>query len=242
MSALTDLEIWREIPPEEKLEIMSRSQASGITASSLSVIVCATLAIALQHPWVFWSAIIFAPFTFQFTSNKSWRALRPSMVLQYLAVRSVSRRYAYSAAHSKDLALRCVFPATAWRDLSLEEADPEDEDKINKLKNSFGSTQNEQKVYPAWVALFTDAVTIITEGPGGAKLLFATGIGPKISISSVSESGGDYDSNKEVLLEYQTMNGPHYWRIRSKFPAALIVFEKQCKNLIIEKKALLEVS
>ena len=85
-------EAWRIIPPEEKLEIMAKSHATGVRSATALALLGGTLAISFQLPIVFWGALIASPIVFQFTSSKKWRSLRPVALLQYLAARSVTRR------------------------------------------------------------------------------------------------------------------------------------------------------
>lgn len=242
MDSIKDLDIWRQIPPEEKLEIMSQSHAKGIVTCIMTLIVCGTLAIAIQVPWVLWVSILLTPFTFQLRTNLSWRSLNPSMVLKYLAARSVCRRYAYSAAHSKELDLEVIFPAVIWKDptLELKENDADEADKGDKLieeaLKSFGKENISDKKIDVWVALFKDAVVFVKESPNGGQLMFASAINSRLKLHEKSDAeNSEYDPNKELIIEQKKTNRKYFWNIKSKFPASLIVFEKMLSAKIAER-------
>lgn len=244
MESIKELDIWRQIPPEEKLEVMARSQAKGIITCVMAIITCGTLAISVQSPWILWTSVLFTPFTFQFRSSLSWRSLNPAMVLRYLAARSVCRRYAYSAAHSKELELEVIFPAVIWKDPSLEleegngeSSSPDASDKlIESALKSFGKENISDKKIEVWVALFKDAVVFVKESPKGGQLMFASAINSRLRIHSRSDAeNSDYDPKKELIIEQRKTNRKHFWNLKSKFPASLIVFEKKLQAKIEER-------
>lgn len=220
MAALDGTEIWRSIPPEEKLELMSQAHAKGIFAAFIGIMLGGTLAVALHLSWLLWASLISAPFIFQFAAGKAWRGLRPRLVLEYLAARSAARRYAFSNK-GKDLSLSLMFRGTLTREF--------DEDKLQEaLEATFENTREAA----VWVALFGDSVVMMSEEPGGARLQFAQVLNDKISIDSRStDSGREYANDKEVLLTVKNRRDDEQrFKLTSKHPAALIVFEKKARQ------------
>lgn len=249
MKNVKDLDIWQQIPPEEKLEVLSRSHAKGVTTCITAVLICGTLAISVQAPWLLWGSLLFTPFTFQFRCNLSWRDLQPTMILRYLAARSVCRRYAYSAAHSKELSLEVIFPAVIWRDPSLEmqfeddgaeKTEVQGEQLVQEALKSFGKKNISHDKIEVWVALFKDAVVFVKETKNGGKLMFAGAINTRLKIHSINEEGNDYDPNKELIIEQRNTHRKTFWKIKSKFPASLIVFEKKLAAKLAERASLQE--
>ena len=48
---------WRQIPPEEKLDIVESAQANGLLAAVISCFIGGTMAVALQQVWFLWGAL-----------------------------------------------------------------------------------------------------------------------------------------------------------------------------------------
>jgi hypothetical protein len=225
INSINDHDIWRLIPPEEKLELMSRAQSKGLLAACAAVIVAATCAVGLRLPWLLWGVLIASPIVYQFTLSQAWRTLKPAMVLAYLAARSVARRYAFGAK-ANDLSCSLLFRGRLERVFNDDEPTQALEAAINNNRES-----------EVWIALFKDTIVIMSEQPGGAKLEFAHPLNDKLLIEAHSESGGDYASDKEIILAYQEQSSDSlrqpslkdYQRLRltSRHPAALVAFEKK---------------
>jgi len=214
--SLTD--VWRQIPPEEKLELMARAQAKGTSASLVLIVISGTLAVGLKIPWIFWFAFLGVPFVFQFSSAKAWRDVKPRSILEFLAARSAARRYAFSTS-CKDLTISMMFKGTLHAKYDSEQEQEELEARVsNTLENE------------VWVALFPDTVIMISERRGGAKLQFAHAIDDKLHINAVG-----YDTpgvqERAVELSYIGREGITFkFNLTSKYPAALLVFEKKVKG------------
>jgi hypothetical protein len=233
MQALDDSEAWRQVPPEVKLEIMSRAHSKGLMTSIGFIMIGCTCAVALKFVWFMWGALLLSPIIFQISANKAWRALRPATILRYLAAKSAARRYAYSAK-ARDLSLDLIFPATLQRI-------PDTNDVTATLE---AAIQNNQET-EVWVTLFKDTIVMMSEQIGGAKMEMAQKIDKYLDIDSVSESGKDYASDKEVLLTITTPSRhdiheliKNKYKLTSRYPAALVVFEKkvqQKRNEIVDE-------
>lgn len=215
--AIDGKELWRQVPPEEKLELLSKAHTSGVMAM-LGLIVCgATMAVGLRQEWFLWGPLIASPLIFQVAAGRKWRALRPRVMLEYLAARSAARRFAFTAK-SKDLSLKLMFRGYV--------SDVFEEDQVQEKLEAAISTTREAAV---WVALFGDAVVLISERTGGATAEFAQPLTERLGIEvrNPDSAKSDYTAGKEVILSYHSrLLGHRKVRVTSKYPAAMVVFEK----------------
>lgn len=214
-------EIWKTIPPEEKLELMARASSRGIVAAAVSVVLGMTLALALNIPWIMYGMLLFTPFTYQFAVSKCWRGLRPRILLEYLAARCAARRYAFSGK-TRDLIVRFIFKARLQEKFMPDQIEREIEATVNNTLET-----------AVWVALFEDTIVLLEEEPGGAALKLSVPISEKLSIES-SDNGG-YTSNKELRLSFSDRSQKSF-TLRSNYPGALVVFEKKTLQLVNELK------
>lgn len=227
MALFDDLEAWRQIPPEVKLELMARAHSKGLMVAVGTVLAASTCAVALKVVWLMWAALLFSPIIFQLSASTAWRGLKPSIILRYLAARSAARRYAYTAK-SQELNLELIFPAIIEPII--------DHDNPMSVLNASMSDMSTKEV---WITLFTDCLVVMSEDHGGAKLDIAHILDHKINISSVSADGKDYSNEKEltisILKEGLTNFGEedmtYNYKVTSKYPAALVVFEKKMIEL-----------
>ncbi len=222
------LDIWRKIPPEEKLLLMAKAQSKGLSASSILLGAVGSISLGLRVPWLFWSTFIAVPFVFQLASAKAWRSLKPRTMLEYLAARSAARRYAYSA-NSKDLTVSLMMKGTLHQDFTAEEEEEEIEAKIEHRDN-----------VDVWISLFPDTLVLMSERSGGAKLEFAQQLfGDRLAVTA--EGFDDSSQERRLLLSVETRRGgKHRWYLTSPFPAALLVLERRIRAFTAEQKALAE--
>lgn len=217
-------EIWRRIPPEEKVHLINKSHSSGIMTALAGIILAATLSISIQSLWLFWASLILAPLVFQVSAGKAWSNLRPVIILEYLAARTASRRYAY-IIKSQELTHVMVFRGT------VEHLDVSEEDDTS---TDLYSPDLRKKVADVWINLFPDSIVVISEKKGGAELQFGHLINDRFSMTSnTDELDSDYSSDKALILEYRDRyHGVRRIRLSSRCPAALAVFEKKILKII----------
>jgi 6-pyruvoyl-tetrahydropterin synthase len=234
MAQFEDLEVWRQIPPEEKLEMMARAHAKGLTTSLGVILLGSTCAIAFQEVSLMWGTILVSPIIFQMSASKAWRGLKPVKILRYLAARSAARRYAYTA-QSSDLTMDLIFQG------AIEEVIDE-----SNAEEVLEAAARNVKATEAWITLFKDTVVVMSEKTGGAKSELVAPIDHKLLVDSNSLDGQDYSTSKEVYLttvipgldtlaEEDTRTR---YKLTSASPGALVVFEK--KLLELKKKRELE--
>lgn len=224
MRQLNSDEAWRQIPVEEKLEIMAKAHAKGLYSAALLVVVGATCAAALQQVWLLWTSLLGAPLAFQFSSGKAWRDMKPALMLRYLAARSAARRYAY-AARSKALNLTLLFRGFLEPDFSEQDI----EGKLSAMADDVHQTE-------VWIALFEDTIVMMSEQRGGAALEFSHPVNSRLAITSNDDGG--YSANKELRFVYKDRDDrQHRFKLTSSFPAALVVFERQYQALLQKSKS-----
>ncbi len=228
VSVVDARDLWRQIPPEEKFEVMARAHAKSTVTCFITLVVSGTLAIGLQIPWIFWSSFVAIPFIFQFAAGKAWRHFRPMMMLEYLAARAAGRRYAF-AANARDLTLAFIFKGHIERQFGGDEA------ALAALEASLDHVREAE----VWVALFNDALILMSEQPGGARLEFAHLVNDSLEIEGISPEGeSEYSNNREVYLSYSDRKNAEQKKIKlvSRYPASIVVFEKKVLKLKAEWK------
>jgi hypothetical protein len=149
--------------------------------------------------------------------------VKSRLLLKYLAARSASRRYAFNI-HSRDLEILLLFRAILHKErFSLSNAVSFQEEAVDNLEH-----------LPVWVALFDDAVVIMSERSGGAKAEFLHLIDSNLRVKGVSPEGqGDYSAERslELISTAETRFSGKYL-LSSDTPAALVVFEKKLSSLL----------
>jgi hypothetical protein len=204
-------EAWRQVAPEEKVEMLNRAHAVGVIAAFVSIVILSTIAVAFKTSAIMWGSLIIAPLIFQYAAGKAWRGLKPRVMLEYLAARSAARRFAFSQG-SKDLHLQLLFRGK----LTQERKD---------IQEALEAAVKNLEETETWVALFRDTIVMINERPGGAGLAFGHEINDRIQIQS-SDTGG-YSNDKEINIQAKDRLGAALsLKLTSKYPAALAVFEK----------------
>jgi len=215
--AIDGKELWRQVPPEEKLELLSKAHTAGVL-SMLGLILCgATLAVGLRQEWFLWGPLIASPLVFQVAAGRKWRQVRPRVMLEYLAARSAARRFAFTAK-AKDLSLKLMFRGYV--------SEVFDDDAVQEKLEASISANKESAV---WIALFGDAVVLISERAGGATAEFAQPLTEKLGIQvrNPESAKSAYTAGKEVILSYHSrLMGHRRVRVTSRYPAAMVVFEK----------------
>ena len=233
MDKAADFEIWRTIPPEEKLETMSRAHANGTFTALIGIIIASTLAVGLRQPWLLWTSIIVSPLLFQAAAGKAWRALRPRMMLEYLAARAAARRYAF-AVNSNDMGVNLMLKAELQHIYENENLGL----AINSMMQSIHETS-------VWVTLFNDALIILSEKRGGAHCEFAALTNDKLSVEAKNgNEESEYTNDKELILTVapDKKYAGRKIKLTSRYPAALVVFEKKLLKAIDLSKAASELA
>ncbi len=221
-----DFGIWRVIPPEEKLSLINRAHSKGVLAISGAIFTCWTIAIALKEQTLVWLPLIIAPFIFQFATGRAWRQYRPRIMLEYLAARTAARRYAYtSRAHNLELVL--IFRGTFEPKYHVDGAD-----RLAILE----ALANNVEPVPVWIALFRDAVVIMSERNGGARLELSQLINPNLEMND--DETNLFKEGLEIAVKDKGSTDKSRYLLKSDLPAALLAFKQKLKQML-EKAAIL---
>lgn len=213
METISADQMWRRIPPEEKFEILSKSHASGTSAVLFSIIVFLVISVGLREQLIFGLAIILIPLIFQRAASKRWRELKPRTIIEYLAVRSAARRFAF-AGRARDLSVHQIIRGN-WIEEHSESAE------IN------GSQLTVQEK-PVWLVLLGDSLVCLSESSRGAILEYGAHLRDEFEMQSVEVESSR--QKKVPLREFR------FWklsstteriscRFTSRYPGAMLVFE-----------------
>ncbi len=220
MEDIIATESWRQIPPEEKLEMMTQAHTTGVSSALCLIIMGATFSIGYQVPELFWISILASPIVFQFAAMRKWRSVRPVLMLMYLAARSASRRYAY-AVKSVDMSIRLIFRGTMKRI-------PTDDSVIGQMDAEvLGAVE-----IPVWIVLFADCVIVMSEAKGGAKLEFGRLVCDRMSVRLPNP---EVDVDRSITITYTDRHeGKEIISLNSYQPAALSVFGSKLNEFLSE--------
>lgn len=223
-------EIWGIVPPEEKLEMLAKANSYGLMAMVVFTAVISSIAIGLDLKWLMWTGLLSAPLVFQIFTSKGWRAQKPRALLEYLAARSVVRRFAF-ILKSHELGVLMIFRGHASEDRQGD-----------KLEQAIAAMEKATGQATMWIGLAEQAVIAMLEGPGGARLVFGALIDDTIKIESSSDDGKEYSQTKVVYITKPTkFGGSVRYKFESRYPAAINAFEKKLlmiQHQYIERKKL----
>lgn len=217
-------DIWNSVALEERLELISKSQASGILAAVTSMFVVGSIGYGLDNIWFLLVAGATGFFIFPLFSSQTWRTGKPSMILAYLAVRTVARRY----AHGFDLPNIDIVLIYRGSFEEIFENPEEHELQIQSTPLNLEEVQD-KKDREAWIILMRGGIIVLSEKRGGAKMEFVT---PILS-DTIIESSGE-GKNAEHIVHGAGVNKGRKVIIRSNYPGAHYVFLKRTEALIYE--------
>jgi len=226
--ALNIDDAWNSVALEERLELISRANAEGILAGLGCIIILGATGYGFNEIWFLWGGIIGSALVIPLFAGYYWRKNKPAVILSYLAVRSVARRYAFSA-NIIDYDIVLIFRGK-MKELfaSQEEALLSQQGKAIELDSSV------EMVKPVWICLMRGGFVFLSESVGGAKLEFISPITPDVVCRKAAPS----DNLPEHALIISGM-GQAKGRTISLFgpyPAALYVFEKKLLDLVKESE------
>jgi len=229
METINADQMWRRIPPEEKFEILSKSHASGTSAVLFCIVVFFVISVGLREQLVFGLSVILIPLVFQRAASKRWRELKPRTIIEYLAVRSAARRFAF-AGRARDLSVHQII-----RGFWIEE--PSDDEAGVSVRPPSAEK-------PVWLVLLGDSLVCLSESARGANLEYGAHLREDFEMQSVEvESSG---GKRLPVREFR------FWKIlptkervscrfTTRFPGAMLVFEhrlNQQKTAVREEDVL----
>ncbi|MDR2338374.1 MAG: hypothetical protein LBE20_07025 [Deltaproteobacteria bacterium] len=197
MSNINIENVWGAISGEEKDELLARAQANGIFASFVFIVLTTSAAFGFNQPWVIFVGIFCSVIIMPLFANRTWRVQKPTKILQYLAVRSVARRYAYG------FGLRRIDITMLMRGY-LQEVNNQTVQDLNFEQLSADElTKNTlSKKKEVWICLIQSGILVISEKLGGAKLEFISNFDKGIQshyLPSDRDNSDGYSGNAIIL-------------------------------------------
>lgn len=217
------VEVWRQVPPEEKLDIIARAHSSGVMAALAMILIGSTLAVGFHYTPLFWGTILLSPLAFQTAAAKSWRHLKPRTMLEYLAARAAARRYAFTNK-ARDLGVVLMFRG------NIRENFDKTDDQISDALEAMEALETSNRPDAMWVALLTDSIVVMAEDAGGAVLALGHLLDKNIEIKGEGTAEYSNDRTVKIILKDQR-NNERTFTLTSPYPAALIAFEKRSQAL-----------
>ncbi len=219
---------WQAVSLEERLELISKSQASGLIASIACIMAMGAIGYGLDQIYFLVAGLASCTFIFPLFSSYCWRRGKPALILAYLAVRTVGRRYAY-AFNVPDIDIIIIYRGVMKQFFNDEEEEEYARQTLTVgVDNTIGSTKE------VWVMMMRGGLLLLSEAPGGAKLEFLTHITAESVISpsddpdmpegSLNIRGVGASKGKQIVLG-------------SKYPGAHFVFTKQLDYIVQEHVA-----
>jgi hypothetical protein len=225
--ALSIDDAWNGVALEERIELISRANGQGIVAALGTVCFLGATAYGFDKIWMLGASFAAALMVMPLFASFSWRRNKSAMILQYLAVRSVARRYAYGF-NVTDLDIILIF-----RGFMEERFSSVEDEMLSKqhedIELDHAAVEGRKAV---WICLMRGGVLMLSENSGGAKPEFFTPVAPEV----VCEKPRDDERTAERAVAL-TGGGPARGRriiITSDYPGALYVFEKQVQKLLFE--------
>lgn len=217
---------WHSVALEERLELVSRAQATGIVACIFAVIFIGCAGYGFDEIWVLAAGLGSCMFFFPLFSSYSWRRGKPGLILAYLAVKAMARRYAYSF-NVQDLDIILIYRGRMKEVFSSRE-----HEELAKQASGRDGDILATDSRDVWICLMRGGVVILREKRGGAKLDFLTIINHE---STIREPEPERNAPKGALI----VDGVGVTKGRSvmlwsRYPGAHYVFGKQYENLIEE--------
>lgn len=223
MAGMDKSEVWRQVPPEEKLNLIAKAHSSGVISAVAMILIGSTLAVGFQYGPLFWGTLLLSPLAFQTAAAKSWRHLKPRTMLEYLAARAAARRYAFTNK-ARDLGVVLMFRG------AIRENFDKTNDDISEALDAMEALETVNRGSSMWVALLSDSIVVMAEDAGGASLALGHLLDKSIEIKG--EGTSEYSNDRSVKIILKDAKGSERtFTLTSDYPAALIAFEKRSQAL-----------
>lgn len=230
MESINAEQMWRKISPEEKFQLLARAHTAGVSSVLLLLFIFLVLSVGLREKYLLWAALCLLPVVFQRASLKRWRELKPRTIIEYLAVRSAARRFAFTF-RARDLSVLDILRGF-W---TLEAQDRPDmnADFPDDVRNSGR---------PVWLVLLGDCVVCLSEAASGARLEYVGLLREGFDMQSVSvesQGGGKLPVREFRFWGSVASNERISYRFTSRFHGSMMLFEhrlEQQKKLVIEQQ------
>lgn len=217
---------WQSVSLEERLELISRAKAQGLMAGLAFVLLMGTVAYGFDKIWLLAGGGLGSTLIMPLFTSHSWRRGKPELILNYLAVRSVARRYAYGYGLA-NLDIIIIF-----RGMMEERFQSMEEEQMKKEREEINVESTPQDKKEVWICLMRGALVILSPRLGGAKLEFVAAVA--VDLVCRRSKSVDHASEEALVIIGSSPNPGRTVVLTSNYPAALYVFEKQILRLIAE--------
>ena len=225
-AALSEENAWNSVALEERLELVSKCQADGLIAALAFTFMMGAVAYGFDKIYLLFGSLFGAMIIMPMFSSYSWRKGKPALILNYLAARSMARRYGYTSNIS-ELDVVLMFKGETKQEFLNE---TEQLDHLVGKGEDLDDVSDERM--PVWVCLLRGGVVLIAEHAGGAKLVYASPIGRDMVCSVQRDEEGN-PTGELSIVGIAHAKGRRV-TVSSRFPAAFYVFERQLQRLIAE--------
>lgn len=220
---------WQSVALEERLELISRAQASGILASLAGVLLIGCIAYGFDKVWLLFSGLGTVIFIYPLFASYAWRKEKPALILAYLAARAVARRYAYGYG-ILDLDMVLIFRGQMKELFRNQEEQEEHRQRQNvDLDNSINDIKD------VWIVLMHGGLVLLSEKAGGAKLEFTTQITKDLVIREPKPEE-NIEDEKAIIIEEAVAARGKIALITSRHHGAQYVFKKRILALKEERQ------
>lgn len=227
--ALSIDDAWNAVALEERLELLSRSHADGILAGVACFALLGSIAYGFDEIYILAGGFIAAFFIVPLFMSYSWRRGKPALILAYLAVRTVARRYAYGY-NMTDLDIILIYRGT----MKEIYQNREEEEMIRQRQSVDFDSAGDGETKSVWICLLRGAIVLLSERDGGAKLEFIAPITNELEMRKPRPD--ESDAENALLIEGLNMSKGRTIILESRSLGAQYVFEKQLGRLIAEFK------
>jgi len=211
-------QVWQAVALEERLELVTKAKADGILAAVGFLLLIGSIAYGFDAILLLGLGSIFSILVVPIFSGYSWRRNKPILVLEYLAARTIARKFA-QLSRFDDLGLYFIFRGQAKPVFASEEEEAlvRQSDRV-ELDSTDGFRD-------CWVCLLGGGLVVEFCGSFSSDL----NIRPATTEEDASEGAfvvNQENSNKKTksLL------------VRSRYRGALYVFDKRFQHLLKEEQ------
>lgn len=208
---------WQGVALEERIELISRVRAQGTVMTLLFVVYAASVAYGFDRINLLWLSVALALIMMPLSANRHWGKEKAALLLQYLAARSVARRYAAG------LKMGDITPVLFIRGRLHD---------INE--DGTVNTTIEGSEPLNWFCLLRSTLIVLTEARGGAKLSYALVINSETKAQLHRED----DPRKSGILHITSVlrGSATDIAVSSPYPAALLALQMKMQQLSSERK------
>lgn len=218
---------WNTVSLEERLEVVSKSQAMAFLSASLLTLVIGSVGYAIDDFNVFLVGAAASVVLLPVFNQRAWVRVQPKLILDYLAARVVTLRFA-NAHHIARPDILLIFRASMQELPDSSSRDPKLR-KYNRAVSMFPGSKTS-----VWVALMKGGIVIFSEQLGGARLEY---IHPTSNELAVRKPSAEETRDEQSVVVSHTGKRAKTILLSGDYPGALLVFEKQLAKLLQERKA-----